>query len=368
MPSVLHMSELPRVVVNDVDGEIPPSRRRDPRSGRGGRPSRFLRLPRSRWGRLAVVVAVLVGLVVVGGAGSGGLYVRSVEKQVEKLDAFNGVPEAQRPPRAAEAEEALNLLVVGADAAEGGVSRTDTVMLIHVPKNRQRAQIISIPRDTWTTIPASADGTRGETRAKINAAYAWGGVPLLVRTVENFTGVRIDHVLRLDFDGFKRIIDVLGGVDVTVDRTFTTAVPPGRTYGPGVHRMDSAVALDYARQRKQFTDGDFSRMRHQQAIVVAVLREAGQKGLLAEPGRFNDFLKAAAGAVQVDKDLSIFGFAWTLRNLDANELVMLTSPSAGTGMVGDESVVFPDLPGAARLYAAVKTDTMDEWLAQNPTK
>jgi LCP family protein required for cell wall assembly len=325
-------------------------------------------MPRSRWARLAVAVAVLVVLVVLGAAGAGGLYLRSVEKQVEKLDAFNGVPEAQRPPRVAEAQGALNFLVVGADVAEGGVSRTDTVMLVHVPKNRQQAQIISIPRDTWTTIPASADGNRGETRAKINAAYAWGGVPLLVRTVENFSGVRIDHVLRLDFDGFKRIIDVLGGVDVTVDRAFTTTVPPGRTYGPGVHLMDSAVALDYARERKQFRDGDFSRMRHQQAIVLAVLREAGQKGLLAEPGRFNDFLTATAGAVQVDKDLSIFGFAWRMRNLDSTDLVMLTSPSAGTGMVGDQSVVFPDLPAAARLYQAVKTDTMGGWLAQNPVK
>lgn len=325
-------------------------------------------MPRNRWGRIAVVLAILVVLVVIGGAGAGGLYLRSVEKQVEKVDAFNGVPEAQRPPRAAEAQGALNFLVVGADSAEGGVSRTDTVMLVHVPKNHQRAQIISIPRDTWTTIPASADGTRGEKRAKINAAYAWGGFPLLVRTVENFTGVRIDHVLRLDFDGFKRIIDVLGGVDVIVDGTFTTTVPPGRTYGPGIYRMDSAVALDYARQRKQFTDGDFSRMRHQQAIVLAVLREARQRGLLAEPGRFNDFLKATAGAVQVDKDLSLFGFAWRLRNVNPTELVMLTSPSAGTGMVGDQSVVFPDLPAAARLYGAVKTDTMNEWLAQNRSK
>jgi LCP family protein required for cell wall assembly len=101
--------------------------------------------------------------------------------------------------------------VVGTDAAEGNTSRTDTIMLVHVPRTRDRAQLISIPRDTWTTIPKSADGTRGGTKAKINAAYAWGGTPLLVRAAETFTGVRIDHVALIDFGGFGKIIDARRG-------------------------------------------------------------------------------------------------------------------------------------------------------------
>ncbi|MEU5938160.1 LCP family protein [Micromonospora sp. NPDC047548] len=286
-----------------------------------------------------------------------------MQNQVERVDAFDGLPESERPAQAAEAQTALNLLVVGADAPEGGVSRTDTIMLVHLPANREHAQIISVPRDTWTRIPGSPDGSRGATQAKINAAYAWGGFPLLIRTVENFTGVRIDHVLRIDLAGFGKIIDALEGVDVSVDRPFTTR---GRTYPPGLHHMDSAVALDFARERKQFIDGDFSRMRHQQAIVVAVLQKASRIDVLSNPTRLDDFLRATAGAVQADRKLSVFDLAWGLRQMDSADLTMLTSPSKGTGMVGDQSVVFPDLTAAAGLYTAVRTDSMDNWLSENP--
>ena len=156
---------------------LPPVGGDDPTSrSRGGRSSRpFLG---NRWARLAVALALLVLLVVLGGGSVGTwLYLRSVEKQVQKVDAFGGLTEEQRPERAAEA--ALNVLVVGTDASEGGASRTDVIMLAHIPRSGDRAQIISIPRDTWIMIPRSADGSSGGTKAKINAAYAWGGSPLL---------------------------------------------------------------------------------------------------------------------------------------------------------------------------------------------
>lgn len=346
----------------EATDELRPQDGGDTRGDRGGRRYRPNRLARRWWARLTLLVGVVVLLVVGGGGAGTWFYLQSIEKRVQKVDAFHGLPETQRPVRAA--DSALNFLVVGVDASQGGISRTDTIMLVHVPRARDRAQLISIPRDTWTAIPASADGTRGGIKAKINAAYAWGGVPLLVGTVERFTGVRIEHVALFDFAGFVKIIDVLGGVDVTVDRAFTTTVPPGRTYPPGVHHMDSAVALDYARQRKQFADGDFSRVRHQQAIVAAVLQEIGRQGLLANPIQIDAFLQATAGAVQVDYDLAIFDTIWAFRHL--TDITMLTSPSSGTGMVGDQSVVFPDMAAAAELYQAVRSDAMDDWLAENP--
>jgi LCP family protein required for cell wall assembly len=330
--------------------------------GRHGRRSGRRRLPKSRWRRVVALVAVLGFLVVGGGGAAGWLYLRSLEKQVSHVDAFHGLRETDRPARVTEA--ALNILVVGKDMPEGGVSRTDTIMLVHVPSTHDGAQLISIPRDTWTTIPG--DGARSATTAKINAAYAWGGTPLLVRTLENFTGVRIDHVVLIDFAGFGKIIDALGGVDVTVDRAFTPTVGPDTTYAPGLHHMDSSVALDYARQRKQFPDGDFSRMRHQQAIVAAVMQKADREGLLTNPLKLNDFVRMAAGVVQVDRDFPIFETVWALRQLGNQDTTMLTSPSSGTGMVGDQSVVFPDPAAADRLYQAVKTDTMAKWLAEHP--
>lgn len=314
-----------------------------------------------------VLFAALVLLLVIGGGGGGWLYVWSLDNRVQKVDAFHGLQEDQRPVRAA--DSALNFLVVGKDAPNPGstASRTDTIMLIHVPHSRDRAQVISVPRDTWTTIPASLpeDGG-GPTKAKINAAYAWGEAPLLVRTIEGFTGVRIDHVVEIDFVGFGKVIDTLGGVDVTVDRAFTSSVPPGRVYEPGVHHMDSAVALEYARERRQFADGDYSRMRHQQAILAAVMRKAGSRGILTNPGQLNDFLRATTGAVRVDEKLSVFDTIWNLGGVGAENVTMLTSPTTGVGMVGDQSVIFPDTAASAKLFAAVKNDTMDEWLAENP--
>ncbi|MFE9691782.1 LCP family protein [Micromonospora sp. NPDC005806] len=333
-------------------------------AGPGGRRRRWW--PRRRLAQVAAVIAILA-FVVIGGGGLGSwLYVRSLENQVDKLDAFQGLQEEQRPVRAA--DSALNFLVVGKDRAEPGdiVSRTDTIMLFHVPHSRDRAQLISIPRDTWTTIPQSLpeDGG-GPVKAKINAAYAWGGVPLLVRTIEGFTGVRVDHVVVVDFEGFGKVIDGLGGVDVTVDGPFKSDLAPGGVLQPGVHHMNSALALDYARQRKQFADGDYSRMRHQQAIIAAVVQEATSKGVVTNPGQLNDFLRATAGAVQVDQNLSVFDTLWGLRQIRVESIAMLTSPTTGTGMVGDQSVIFPDLAASERLFAAVKDDRMDDWLTQN---
>ncbi|RIV39638.1 LCP family protein [Micromonospora radicis] len=319
-----------------------------------------------RWIRLTALIGALVlALVVVGGGLGGWLYIRSLEQRISKVDAFQGLLAEQRPPRAV--DEALNILVVGRDEPDGTdtTARADSIMLVHIPHSRDRAYLISIPRDTWTDVPTSPDG--GDTRkGKINAALAWGGVPLLVRAVENFTSVRVDHVVLLDFTGFTKVIDILGGVDVTVDTSFTSAYAAGRVFRPGVHRMDSTVALEYARERHQFADGDFSRMRHQQAIVAAVLQEVTRKGILTSPGRLDDFLRVAAGAVEVDHDLPVAETVWGLRLIGAEDLTFLTSPNVGPGMVGDQSVILPDEPAAAELFAAVRSGTVNKWLAEHP--
>jgi LCP family protein required for cell wall assembly len=320
-----------------------------------------------RWWQLTALIVGLVLVLAVGGVGIGGwLYSRSVEKQIDKVDAFQAVPEAARPAKVA--EKALNFLIVGTDAEGPNEtrSRTDSIILAHLPASRDKAQLISIPRDTWVSVPKSVDGRSSGTEAKINAAFAWGGTPLMVRTVESFTGVRIDHVVILDFAGFGQIIDALGGVEVLIDATFTSNVFPYRRFTPGLWRMDGVAALEYARERHQFADGDFARMRHQHAIISAVVSEATRKGLLASPARLNDFVHVTANAVKVDDKLSIFDTAWALRKLGAADLTMLTSPSAGTGMVGDQSVVFPDTKAAGQLFAAVRNDTTDQWLAKHP--
>jgi LCP family protein required for cell wall assembly len=318
------------------------------------------RRSRRRWWRLIAVTATITAVVVLGGLGVGLWSVLSAANQVSRVDTFRPIPEANRPPAAV--SNAKNFLVLGADSDGTGGGRSDSIVLIHLPADRKSAQVISIPRDTWVPVPATANG-RGGVNAKINAAYAWGGTSLMVRTVEAFTRVRIDHVAVIDFAGFPRIIDALGGVDITVEKAFTT---PARNYSAGLQHMNGLVALDYARQRHPFAAGDFARMRHQRDIIAAMVDAASKNGLLTDPARLANAIRATADAVRVDESLSLFDLVWSLRDLRKGNLTMLTSPSAGTGMVGNQSVVFSNTPVASQLFEAVRTDRMDAWLADHP--
>jgi LCP family protein required for cell wall assembly len=318
--------------------------------------------------RLALRVAIAVITVGVLGVGAGGwLYVRSLTDAVGRTDAFGADPEASRPAKVA--DDALNYLILGADTADdddsGGAARADTIILVHLPSDRRSAQFISIPRDTWVPIPPAQDGAGGGTTAKINAAYAWGGVALMVQTVEAFTGIRIDHAAVIDFDGFARIIDALGGIDITVDTAFVSASPPYRPFAAGHQHMDGTVALDYARQRKPFADGDFARMRHQREIISAVFQRAAGLNVLTSPTTLDNVIRSTASAVTIDDTMSILDVVGFMRDLKQADLAMLTSPSSGTGMVGDQSVVFADSTEAGALFDAVRTDAMSTWLAQH---
>ncbi|MER7416508.1 LCP family protein [Micromonospora peucetia] len=319
--------------------------------------------PRPRWRRVALISLLVVALLGGGGMIAGGLYLRSVESDIERVDAFADVPEAGRPQ--AVAKGAMNILILGSDTRDpesASGSRTDTIILAHLPKDRSSAQLISIPRDTWVAVPRSKEGSQGGRDAKINAAYAWGGVPLMVQTVEKFTSVRIDHVMMIDFAGFKEIIDALGGIDIDAEKTFTSIHPPFRTFRQGVQRMDGETALDYSRQRKQFPDGDFARIRHQQQVIRAILDRAVSGGIVTNPGKLNSFVKATSNAVSVDKNMSLLSMATDLRGLRGDNLRFITSPTKGTGRVGSESVVFANTDKARSFYDAVRRDAVTEIL------
>ncbi|OKI89263.1 transcriptional regulator [Micromonospora sp. CB01531] len=317
--------------------------------------------PRRRWRRIVLISLLVVALL--GGVGliAGGIYLKSVESGIERVDAFAGMPEEGRPT--AGAKGAQNLLLLGSDSrdpekTEG--SRTDTIIVAHLPADRSSAQLISIPRDTWVSVPRSADGQHGGREAKINAAFAWGGVPLMVQTVEKFTGVRIDHVAIIDFAGFKDIIDALGGVDVNVEKSFKSIHPPYRAFQAGPQQLDGEAALDYSRQRKQFADGDFARIRHQQQVIKAILDKAASGGILANPAKLNSFLKATSSSVSVDKGMSLLDMGTQMRGVRGSNLSFLTSPTKGTGRKGTESVVLADTDRAKACYDAVRRDAVDE--------
>ncbi|SCE68223.1 LCP family protein [Micromonospora mirobrigensis] len=318
---------------------------------------------RRRWRRIVLFSLLALVLLVGGGAVAGGFYLKSVEKGVDRVDAFAGVPEAERPQGGAQG--AMNIMILGSDSRDPEKrtgSRTDTIILAHIPADHSSAQLTSIPRDTWVEVPKSADGAHGGRKAKINAAFAWGGVPLMVQTVEKFTGVRVDHVMMVDFAGFKEIVDALGGIQVTSEKKFTSIHPPFRTFPAGPQRLDGAAALDYARQRKQFADGDFARIRHQQQVIKAILDEAASGGIMTNPGKLDDFVKATSSAVSVDEKMSLLSMAGDLRGVRGSNVVFLTSPTKGTGTAGGQSVVFADADRAHAFYDAVRRDDVPQIL------
>ncbi|MFY1631695.1 LCP family protein [Solwaraspora sp. WMMB335] len=313
-----------------------------------------------------MVVLVVFALLAGGGLLAGGLYLRSIESGIERVQAFEDVPEESRPEKVT---GATNILILGSDSRDpesSSGSRSDTIILAHIAADRQSAQLVSIPRDTWVFVPSNQNGQGGQD-AKINAAYAWGGIPLMVQTVEEFTGVRVDNVALVDFAGFTAIIDALGGVEIDVDQAFTSHSPlradGGRSFEVGRQPMDGATALDYARERHAFADGDFARIRHQQQVIKAIMEKAASGGVLSSPGTLNSFIRATADAVAVDETLSLLDFGMELRHLRGEDLTFVTSPSNGTGLVGDQSVVFADTEAAATFYDAVRRDAVAEILA-----
>jgi LCP family protein required for cell wall assembly len=345
----------------DGYGPVPPG---GPR--RGG-PSRGR--PRPRWGRIVLVLGLAV-LLVAGVAGAGAfLYYQSLDSDLQRADAFSQV-KGERP--AVTVAGAQNILLLGSDSrdpenkAKPGEWRTDTMILMHVNADHSKAVLISLPRDLYVQVPQSpTNPDLGNTRAKINAAFAWGGLPLAVQTVENFSGVHVDHVVLVDFGGFKEVTDALGGVDLTIDQDTTSIHKPFRKFKKGVQHLDGEAALDWVRQRKQFPDGDFARMRHQQEFMKALMDKAASSGTLGNPLKLNAFLKSVTKAMTVDNDFSLADTALAFRNIRSQDLTFMVSPNVGSQTVNGESVVVSDKAKAASLYDAVAKDTVTEWLAQN---
>ena len=309
-----------------------------------------------------MVLAVVIGGVVLFTSG----YAHRLDERVARTDPFSGIT-GHRPEKVVAG--AMNVLLLGSDSRDPDStanSRTDTIILMHIQADHKHAYLISIPRDSYVYIPKSpSNPDEGDTYAKINSAYAWGGPTLTVETVEKLTNVRIDHVVLIDFAGFQQVTDALGGVDMNIDKTITSIHPPHRTFRKGLNHLNGAEALDYVRQRYQFSDGDISREKHQQEFLKAIMDKAVSTGTIANPGRLNAFLQSVTKAVTVDQNLSLFDTIVQFRNLRSSDLTFVTTPFADFGTRDGESVVLLDETKDAALFKAVAKDTMAGYAAGN---
>jgi len=330
---------------------------------------------RPRWGRILLVLVAFLAIIGLFVAGYGLYYVNALDDKVKRSDPFSAIT-GERPAKVVDG--ALNILVLGSDSRDGTVfnpkdkssskgsvagERADTIMLMHVPASQDKAYIISIPRDTYVFVPKHKNF--GGYKTKINAAYAWGGETLTVRTVEGFTGVKIDHVAKVDFNGFQRMTDALGGVTVQVDKTVFDPRSK-RTFKQGRNELDGAAALDYVRQRYNLPRGDFDRVQRQQIFMRALMQKATDSGTLTNPAKLKRFLDATADSVTVDKDFSLKDMALQFRKLRPADLAFVTTPNIGSAQVDGQSVVVADKAKASALFEAVTNDKVADWLTANP--
>jgi LCP family protein required for cell wall assembly len=315
---------------------------------------------------IVLVIALIAGF-------SAWRYASGLDKDLARTDPFSTLT-GGRPPKTVDG--ALNIMLVGTDSRDpdakidaGSEWRADTLIVMHIPADHKEAQLVSIPRDLYVRVPESSEAacdTGG--RHKINAAFAFGGLPRAVKTVECMTDVRIDNVMAIDFGGFKEVTDALGGVDLKVEQSITSIHKPFRKFTEGTMHMNGAQALDWIRQRKQFPAGDFARMRHQQEFLRALMDKAASTGTLSNPAKLNAFLKATTAAVTVDNGFSLVDMAVQFRNLRGENLTFITSPNKGSETINGESVVVSDREKAITLYEAMSADKMTEWMAANLEK
>ncbi|MEU8248231.1 LCP family protein [Nonomuraea sp. NPDC048916] len=314
----------------------------------GGRRRRRGRSARAR--RRNVIISGLLSAGVLVGTG----VVWATPRQIGSVDA--GV--AESAPRGA-----MNILLVGVDkrddltrkqqnqlklGRESG-QRTDTMMVIHLSEDHTRVTVVSLPRDTWTTIP-------GQGEHKINSAYQFGGPKLAVQTVQHVTGLRINRYIEVNVLGFIDVVDSLGGV------TVCTPVPindpkTGLTLAAGTHELRGAQALGYARTRAT-ARSDLDRIDRQQQVISAMLDRAASAGTLANPARLASFVNSTLRTVKVDPDDGLIGLATQLRDVSLDDVKFADVPLSNVDFKTPtgESAVLWDKAAARDMFARIAAD------------
>ncbi|CUB58313.1 Transcriptional regulator LytR [Bacillus subtilis] len=174
----------------------------------------------------------------------------------------------------------ISILLMGVDQEDNGTGRSDSLMLFTLNPQKKSMKITSIPRDSYTEIVGKGK------KDKINHAYAFGGIDMSVKTVENFLNVPVDHYIEVNMAGFKDIVDAVGGVDVNNDLEFTSR---NQHFAKGNIHLNGETALKYTRMRYEDPRGDFGRQMRQRQVIQAVIKKGASVSSLASYG---DVLKA----------------------------------------------------------------------------
>nr|WP_173265123.1 LCP family protein [Streptomyces pacificus] len=313
-----------------------------------------------------------LSMLVLGVGGIGHALVTGLDSGIGRVDPFRDMK--NRPAHG----NGMNILLVGTDGRDtiteeerrtyrlgGAPCRcTDTIMLVHISEDRERASIVSLPRDSYAELPAHTDLTTGEKHGlhavKLNAAYAEGGPALTVRAVEDLTRVRVDHYLEVDFRSFMRTVDAIGGVEICTARALKDS-HSGLDLKAGTHRLDGATALQYVRARHVDGAADLGRMQRQQRFVAALVQQATSSGVLLNPVKFRQVGTAALNSVRADRgfgtdQLLTLGKAMRSFTPASTEFASVPVKDPSFPVKGVGSTVKWDQVKAEQLFQALRED------------
>jgi LCP family protein required for cell wall assembly len=327
--------------------------------------------PGARRKRILPKVLIAVAVVVVAALAAGTIYAFQVDRSITKnLTRQDTLPEesptasgqSPRPTKDPAAAGTLNYVLLGSDSRDPdneGAGRSDSIMLVHLNAKRDKAYIISFPRDMYVQIP-------GYGRNKINAAYAFGGPKLTIATLENLTGDRMDHVVLVDFPGFIELTNDLGGVSVYNKTSFSSH---GYDFPRGDITIKGEQALWFVRERKQLPRGDFDRAENQRNVIKAIVQKGLSPKVISNPVTFLKFITGVAKHLTADSkltDAEIRDTALSLR-LSPKDIEVLQAPISGTSTTQDgQSIDVVDQAKLKELRAALRKDKLEDYVKKYP--
>ncbi|MFE2561348.1 LCP family protein [Streptomyces sp. NPDC059352] len=263
-------------------------------------------------------------------------------------------------------------LIVGSDSREGMSAeekkklhtgsaegkRTDSMMILAACSSGNT--MVSLPRDSWVTIPSFVGSESGKKYAarggsKLNAAYAMDGPELLVRTVEFNTGLRIDHYAEIGFAGFANIVDALGGVELNIDKGFKDK-KSGADFQAGEQTLNGEQALAFVRTRYAFAESDLARTKNQQKFLSALANQAATPGTILNPFALYPTLGAGLDTLIVDKDMSLYDLGkmfFAMKGISGGDGKSMNIPIAGSAPQGSLKW---DMPKVKQLVEQIRND------------
>lgn len=369
------------------------------KAGKSGRkPSIWRGVP--RWARICTVfgtvLTVLSGAVLVGTE----VLMARYEGSVGKADLF-GDQAAGAQAKKSDIKGPLNILLVGIDPrTPTAAPLADSIMVLHVPASMDRAYLFSLPRDLYVRIPAFKKADFPGETTKINAAMSFGskvpganpdaarGFELLAATVQNVTGIkRFDAGAIINFTGFQKIVDAMGGVDMYIERDVKSEhkqpdgkprpgntrgegyVGPQAIYKKGNRHLSGWQALDYVRQRypkNGVPDSDYGRQRHQQQFVKAMVGQAFSADVVSNPIKLDKVLRAAGQSLIFSgRGNSVVDFGLALKDIRPNTIEMIKLPGGGV-FEGSKYLGEQFQEGVPDFFTALHNEQLDPFLLEHP--